>query len=521
MGLTISGEEPPPRRPGTTDDFESLVSGFIESITGDREHPRAALVSTDGVVRAESGTGEPVGSPAVVVVTNARVIFVTADERTEPEERSVYYSEMAAVTVDRADTNRIEVTTKEAVTWRCTLSNANPEVLDAVSRHLRWVGRVRAQLLELQADTERAAAEIREHAAEMSWDDAQKSYQQARTALDRLIVTVQSATTMADETLAPELTDIERTLEKANARRYIERARSQLEVGRYLVEHGKYDRAADALLQARQFRRRAEGQRDAVRRPDAFAFGRQRELGEELERLQWELQEVGAEPVRQAQEAVRRAQRTDDTTTAVEYWETAIRRYDRMLDLDWWREIRETTEGRDKARGERDRAVGRLIEAHAEIATDRWQEGVSRHDRSNTPGAIDRFEDALAHLERARDLAVEFDRDNADALDAELREMRSTVERLRASATRRSSSASPQDGTADPEHTEGGQPAWDGETVCVRWVAFTDDLVRRWLPRPVSDVVEGMNHQVSDDIGRIGLPEGVLPDETDDSDTGG
>lgn len=170
---------------------------------------------------------------------------------------------------------------------------------------------------------------------------AQETYQDVRRSLDTLISAVQITTPTANNTLAPGLTDIERTLEEANVRLYIERAGSQLELGWYLVEYENYDQAADVLERARQLHLRAEGQSDAVKRADAFAFGRQRKLTEDLERFEWTLKTVAAEPVRQANEATVMAEATGDTDTVVEYWETAVRRYDDILDLDWWRDIQD------------------------------------------------------------------------------------------------------------------------------------------------------------------------------------
>jgi hypothetical protein len=453
------------------DDFQSLVSNFIESIIADNEHPRAALISTEGVVRTEDGVSEQLRSPGVVVVTNARLVFITPDAEMDLQQWSVYYWDVAEVTVDRETGNRVEVTTTDGVSWECRLPNANPEVLDAVTRHLRWVDDLRTRLLELETRIDAAADEIREHADSMDWDAATEVYREMRTDLDLLISDVQLTTPMADDTVAPELTDIERTLEEAHARLYIERGRSQLELGRYLVEHEDYDRAAEVLERARRLHLQAEGQSDAVKRADDFAFGRQRDLDEDLERLQWKLTEVAAEPVRQASEATVRARGTDDPTTAVEYWETAVRRYERILDLDWWKEAQEATEEIDDVRSECEQAVDRLLETHVEIADERWTEGVRSYERSDTPVAKDCFEAVVTHLERAHELAVEHGHDSRDDLAAQLAEVRETVENLPAdsapaadeSSDDRPSDSQPSPGDDAGSEAGGGSTDSDGE----------------------------------------------------------
>jgi tetratricopeptide (TPR) repeat protein len=419
-------------------------------VSEERERPRAALISADGVVRTNNER-ENLGSPGVVVVTNARVLFVIPDRSRELNLRewSVHYSEIADVSIDRGGQDRVEIRTCDGVEWHCTLSNTDPEVLDAVARHLRWVDYVRGRVLTLETRVEKAADKICGYADSMDWDAAQESYQDVRRSLDNLISAVQITTPMANDTMAPELTDIERTLEEANVRLYIERASSQLELGRYLVEHEDYNRAADVLERARQLHLRAEGQSDAVKRADAFAFGRQRELTEDLERFEWELKTVAAEPVRQANEATVTAEETDDPDTAVEYWETAIRRYDNILDLDWWRDTQEAAEEISDVCTERNQAVGSLIETHTEVASERWCEGVQNQDRGDTTGAIEQFEEAVTHLERAHKLAEEFDYNDDDDIGSKLTEMRRTVESLREDSTTRSGEpGDPESGSA-------------------------------------------------------------------------
>ena len=543
MGLAISGDDRP-RGPDTLTEFKPLVSRFIERAVVDNEHPRAALISKAGVARSDGELRERLGSPAVVVVTNARLLFATPDANVDLQEWSVYYSDIAEVGIAREAGNRVEVRTTEDIEWRCTVPNADPEVLDAVRRHLRWVSRVRERVLALDGRVESASDEVREHADSMNWDAARAAYQAVRTDLDVLITAVQLTTPMADETLAPELTDIERTLEEAHVRLYIEQASSQLELGRYLVEHEDYDRAADVLERARGLHRQARGQSDAVRRADEFAFGRQRELDEDLDRLEWKLTTVAAEPLRQAKEAAVMARKTDDPQTAVEYWETSVRRYDRILDLDWWTEAEDV----DDARAERDRAVRRLVETATEIANERWHEGLRSHERGDTDGALERFESVVSTLERAHELAVAVGHDDAGHLGTQLSEIRTTVESLRESATRETSlpdDAVPSGWTARTD-TEGGDtesgtadapaqvPDKSGETpdgsgtetgaagvgddeaaastpsIRVNWERLVTGETDQWIPPSMSDIVavEDSKHPAAD-LDEIGLPGSV------------
>ena len=553
MGSHISGDDRP-RGPETLAAFKPLVSGFIERTVADNEHPRAALISKAGVARSDGDVREHLGSPAVVVVTNARLIFATPDANADLQAWSVYYSDIAEVGIARETGNRVELRTTADVRWRCSLPNANPEILDAVRRHLRWVSHVRERVLALDGRVESASDEVREHADNLDWDAAQAAYQAVRTDLDVLITAVQLTTPMADETLAPELTDIERTLEEAHVRLYVEQASSQLELGRYLVEREDYDRAAGVLERARELHRQARGQSDAVRRADEFAFGRQRELDEALDRLEWELTTVAAEPVRQAMEAAVMARETDDPQTAVEYWETSVRRYNRVLALDWWTEAWEAAEDVDDARMERDRAVRQLVETSTEIANERWHEGVRSHERGDTDGALERFESAVSTLERAHELAVEVGHGDAGHLGPQLSEIRTTVESLRESATRETSlpddavssgwtartdtegsnpgpeagprEVSDESGPENGSGTETGAAGVDDEaaastpSIHLDWGFLTGATdTDGWIPPSTSDTVAVANSQhPATDLDEIGLPESLsTPDSGEET----
>lgn len=522
-------------------EFESLVSGFIERLVSDDERPRAALVSTDGVGRLKDGTAERLGSSAVVVVTNARVAFLTPDGTGSLEEWSVYYDEMESVAVDTDGTTGVDVTTCDGVRWRCPLPDADPEVVDAVRRHLDWVDEIRTRLLDLEAEVEDVADEIRDHADRMDWNAAEDCYQRARTRLDELVSMVQRTTPMADDTIAPELADIERTLEEGHVRLYIERARSQLELGRYLIENEEYDRAADVLQRAQRLHRQAAGQSDAVKRPDAFAFGRQREINEDLDRLDFELDAVAAEPLRQANEAAIEASETDDPTVAVEHWESAVARYNRILELGWWQKTPEA-DGVDDARAERDRAVQNLVATCREIATERQQTGVRRHEAGETDAAVECFETAAARLERAHELASEFDLSATEDIAGQLQEIRGRLEQFEAGFTRGAGDFDtvatgeadevatgeggdlPDTGEEQPDtdETDGieepqSAPAESGASLRVRHEQFADDdTSQEWIPPSMSDIVDiRTHHELTYDLDEIGLPEDVSGREKD------
>lgn len=469
VGSTISGDDSYSRRRGTGDDFKSLVSNFIQTITDDSENARAALISTEGLERVRGRRRTAIGPTVVIVLTNGRLMFIAPDEQMELEEWSVYYGDIKDTAIHRDESNRLEVETVDDERWEGTLPNANPDVLDAMTRHLRWVGSIRRRVLTLESHMDEVADDIRDEARAMNWEAAREHYREARDIIDTVIVDVQLTSPTADEVLAPELTDIERTLEEANVRLYIERARSQLELGKYLVEHENYDRAGEVLGRAVRLHRYAMGQSDEIKRGDAFEFGRQRELNDDLTRLDWELESVAAEPIRQAKEAVVRAEETDDATTAVEYWETAFDRYSRMLELEWWQEIQDVTDELDDVAVERQQTVDHLISMREDLGHEQWDEAVTEQRDGNVSEALECCRTAVKHFERAHELADEFDRAEVDdlaehletvtQLTADIQENRSKLHSDRRSPrTRGASNAEPVAGSTDAPESDQSKP---------------------------------------------------------------
>lgn len=461
----VAEDRQSPRDRGATHEFESLVSEFVASITADSEHARAALVSPDSIRRIAAGNRTELGTPAVVVVTNERLVFITSDED-DLTESSVYYGDIADISISRDAAARVTVTGTDEVRWRCTLPDTNPEVLDAVLAHLRWVGHVRTQVCEVASTVDRAADAVRRHADEMDWETARERYRSARADLDEAITVVQLTAPVDNAVLAPELTDIERSLEEANVRLSIERARSQLEFGRHLVEREDYERAADVLGRARRHHDRALGQRSAVERPDAFAFGRQRALQDALDQLGQALATAVTEAVQQAQRAAARADEADGPTAAVEHWETAARRYHRLLDLDWPALAHGAAADTADLRTGRETAVDGALRARAELASRCWSDGARRHEENNTTGAIECCERAVGHLESAHELATEFDHADADAIADRLQQRRESLSEIRADGSDSTDSPAPGaspvvDGDANPA-ADASAPSADG-----------------------------------------------------------
>lgn len=429
-------DENPPLSSNTGGAREALPKQVTKDITDDNERVRAAIAGPNGLARISGDAERHVSLPVVMVVTDERILFLAGDQtdgEIGADAGSLSYDDLAAVAIEETDPATLALSMANGVRWEFPVPDADPEVVDKVVHHLRWVGELRSRLVACRNDLELAAGEIRDCADAMNWDEAEEVYNEHRETLDRLIGAIQRTEPIADHVIAPELTEMEQTLERAYARLCIEHAQSQLELGQQLIENEDYEQARKVLQTAQQYYDRANGRVDAIEREDAFRFGEQRELRDKLDRLEWEIEAVAAEPIRSAHEAKILGKNATQTAAAVDHWETAFRRYGNVLTLDWGGEGRNFAGDPDEIRAEMHNAAVTLVDVHATLAREKWNEGVTLERNDNIKKALRACTDATDHLDRAVELATEFRPDDVsaierrrDGMNAALREMRDT-----------------------------------------------------------------------------------------------
>jgi len=407
-----------------------LTRVFISSIISDNERARAAFANRRGATKTVNGTADTRRPLVVLLITDRRIVFASPDGDV-PSDASLGYGEIATAGIETGRVNSVAIESVDSVQWTFRLPSADATTIDAVRRHLQWIEQVRQRFLEVRADIEMAAGVIRDHAESMDWEEALQQYRDTRDTLDRFISTLECTTPIENEVLAPQLTEIERTLEKAHVTLYIERARSELELGSYLIEHEDSGRPKEVLQRALRFYECATGQQDAVERGDAFEFGTQRTLKENIEKLGWEIEMVAAEPRRQAEEAKLKAQSTASIATAIEYWESALRRYEQALVLELGNHNRQFTGDPEELRTERDIAVEMLLDLCTEYSQSQWKKGLEQHAAGRIKAAIRCCETAISQLERACELAAEYDYPKPTHRDTRLSEWQKTVTAIR------------------------------------------------------------------------------------------
>ena len=429
VGSSISGcDHDPPDQPDVVTSSWEEDAIDLPSVTADDERTRAVWVSPQGVVRAEEDEQRRVDVEVAMVVTDRRILFVARGGDSPPSGTySLAYSDLAGVD---AVSTELSLTTTGGVVWRIPLPEDRSSAFHTVIRHIDWLGGLRNRARSCETSVELATGEIREHAHALDWQRARRSYEEVREQLDRLICDVQLVEPVAFEELAPELTALERQLERAHTRLYIERAKAALAMGRHLIENEEYDRAGGQLREAQEFYDSARDLSDAVRRSDAFQFGPQRELQDNLENLGWEIETVAAEPIRQAHEAKIEAQFLDDPSAALDHWETAFRGYGHVLTLEWDDDGRNFAGDSGEVRRDRRVAAERIVALREQLAKREWNAGADRQAAGDDAHALDHCAKAVDHLERVHELATEFDVGDPSAIEGRIGRMRSVVDQL-------------------------------------------------------------------------------------------
>jgi hypothetical protein len=454
-------DENPQEAPDSVGARGALTDEVLDNIIRDNERVRAAFTSPDGLTRISGEEERHVTFTVVMVVTDHRILFVAGDPTggdLGQEAGTLTYDNLAAVAIEGTDPAILALSMANGVRWEFPLPDVDPEIVGAVVRHLRWVGEVRSRLVACKNDIQMAVGEIRECTDGMEWEAAIDIYEAQRDHLDELIGAVHWTEPIDDEVIAPELTEMERTLERSYARLFVERANSQLELGQQLVENEDYNQARKVLQSAQNHYESASERTEAIERGDAFRFGEQRELRDELDQLEWEIESVAAEPIRRAHEAKIRASSEQDLAVAIEHWETAFRRYGSVLTLDWGDDGRNFAGDQKDVREEMETAAENLVEGYRELAREKWNEGVTLERNSAVKSALRACTTARDHLDRALELAEEFRPEEAAVIEQRREKMAEALREMRDTATveRTPTTAEGDDGDQTESSVTGG-----------------------------------------------------------------
>lgn len=321
-----------PKRSETQADADGLTRAALAAITPDAESVRAAFVTPRGTRLQREDKRQYLPDSDGLLVTNRRLVFVRV-EGGDRVRKSVAYGDIATLAVEEAAGTVVSCKTTAGERWRFELPADESAVVDAVRRHLEWIGAIRTRLRRFSEDLDTATERIRCDAQVGDWTAAKARYDRFRDRLDTLTCGVQVTEPVDDDVLAPELATLERQLERAHARLVVERAEAALDRIDSLVADEEYAQVASLVATTRDFHRQAHLHADSLQRGDGFRFGAQRELGEAIDRLGWRIETLAAEPLRAATEARIRARQADSPAEKRAHWEAALDRYRNLESL--------------------------------------------------------------------------------------------------------------------------------------------------------------------------------------------
>jgi len=179
-------------------------------------------------------------------------------------------------------------------------------------------------------------------------------------------------------------------------------------------DDGDYETALDALGEA-DAAYAAALESAGAEPPDDLLAERRETLGDERDRL-------AATPVARADHAADAASATDDPGAAVDWWGTAVERYDTALSLDWGRDERRFAGNPDELRDDLAEAARELVAACCELAREHVADGDD--DREANPeaaaAAYDLAADALAEAREVARERVPGATDEIDRVEATL-----------------------------------------------------------------------------------------------------
>ncbi|PSP52999.1 hypothetical protein BRC74_05235, partial [Halobacteriales archaeon QH_7_68_42] len=200
-------------------------------------------------------------------------------------------------------------------------------------------------------------------------------------------------------------------IERRARAEYAEQARERAHVR---WDDGDYETALDALEEADKAYAAAL-ESGGQEPPDDLLAERRETLGDERDRL-------AATPVARADHAADTASATDDPGAAVDWWGTAVERYDTALSLDWGRDERRFAGDPDELRDDLAEAARELVAACCELAREHVADGDD--DREADPeaaaAAYDLAADALAEAREVARERVPGATDEIDRVEATL-----------------------------------------------------------------------------------------------------
>jgi len=374
------------------------------------ENLRYQLPGKDVLTHEQAADTEDIGvageTDSVGIVTDQKLLFVlNSPESTEVIEIS-YVDVSGVETTDGLLKTVLVVEVWEEGIYRFRLSSSDTlaDAVEYVERASECWQFADALLDELDVLTTKLGEHIeagRLDEAETVLDDAQANIAELRERIE---------SDGFEETLGPLVREAERTLYRTRMRAHIARAKTLVAEARHQTDatdyngaYQRYDRAGTHLELSLSI-------------AEEHGFDEPTVARSELETIESRMRNLEVRPMALGRQATERARGTDHADVAVEAWEEALEHYRDALTAGWGTPF-EGSADTDEIRFLVEGAVGNLIEARREYATELEAQGDTDSEGNRDELARDRYERALEQLTAARTLAREFRSGDVDDIE--------------------------------------------------------------------------------------------------------
>jgi tetratricopeptide (TPR) repeat protein len=370
------------------------LTGHRAALLDEDEQARYALASADGLQYTTADRATKItptaGHDTYMLITSRRVLIVLGGQPTEPEVEFLY----EPLTDCRVDSGLLSTTT---VVVETTDESVEMSVEDGDAEEtIAFVDRMAAYWRELATRLGDARNSVEKVSSDTgaSQYDVMKAQEFISDARD-LIESIDDASTEAMET---RLRDIEARFETAHtdthrrrAERSLRRSETLLATARDALEAREHRRACEMYLDAAD---ELERGRDVINGLDG-----EPDIADRRAVLEDRVREFGEEFLNDGENACKTALETDEPRDAADTWQSALDRYSAAIDAGWDGQAGISAEMLVLQQAW---VTASLIES-LEVIAERAERRGNECDNDET--ALERYDEALAALERARDIA--------------------------------------------------------------------------------------------------------------------
>ena len=392
------------------DAFLSALQDYLES----GEEIQYSLPGKGDLIREVDGEvhtyTKPPDGQSIAIVTDRQLLFALAgpDERTVIE---IPYTNVKSVDADDGLLrSRLTVAVWGEGEYRYKIADSSD--LGAAVHYLQAASDCWQRVVSALEDASEQIDLMGEELERGALDHAQEARDQIREKVERAHRYLEQAAIDPPSPLCERIERVERKRDRAEIRNRLTRAETlmteathQADAREYTAAYQSYWYARDHLETAQMIARNAE-----VSEPAAVST--------KLEEIETRLRHLEVRPLALARQACERAVGTDKLDVEVDAWEQAFEHYRDALTAGWGTDLAFEGETSD-IRFRIEVVVANLIEGLQELG-DRCEAAGDQLRSSDVAGAIEQYEGAIEHLERARWFAAQFRAGDREALDDQI-----------------------------------------------------------------------------------------------------